>query len=376
MRVLQLIKGLGTGGAERIVWWTVRAGDTARFRYEVAYVVPEADSMIGLIKQAGVPVHCLRTSHPCDPRVFLRLRRLLLERVYDVVHVHSPLIAAVARLVVRTLPKKQRPALVSTEHCTWASYRVGTRLANAMLCRADDARFASSQQVHRSIWPLFRSGSQVLVHGLMRADLELPGDSRERVRAQLGIAPEDVVVTTVANYRGQKGYPDLLLAARQVLDAVPGVRFLSVGYGPDEDAIVRRHAELGLGDAFQLLGHRDDVMRVLGCSDVFVIASLYEGGPIAVMEAMAAGLPVVAPRVGFVPDVITERVEGLIVPPGRPEELADRLIRLVNDPALRQRMGEAARQRAKGFDICDAIAIMQMAYLRLAPALIADISPR
>lgn len=376
MRVLQLIKGLGTGGAERIVWWTVRAGDRQGFRYEVAYMMPWADSMVERVRQADVPVHCLEASSSLDLRALWRLRRLLRERVYDVVHMHSPLVAGVTRLVVRTLPKTRRPALVSTEHCTWSSYRLGTRLLNAMLCRGDDARFASSEQVYRSIWPWWRSGTQVLLHGLMREDLELPEESRDAVRAEFGLTPNDVVVTTVANYRAQKGYPDLLTAARRVVDAVPNVRFLSVGYGPDEELIRRRRSELGLDVAFRLLGHRDDVMRILSCSDVFVIASHYEGGPLAVMEAMAAGLPVVAPSVGFVPDVITDGVEGWVVPTRRPDQLANRIIMLARDSERRAQMGQSAARRAAGSTVLDAVRIMQTAYLRVSPAIkIGDTAP-
>jgi glycosyltransferase involved in cell wall biosynthesis len=364
VRVLQLIKGLGTGGAERIVWWTLRASDSTQIRYEVAYVVPWADSMVERIEQTGAPVHCLGTGQPLDLRVALRLRRLLLERVYDVVHVHSPLVAGIARLVVRTLPRSRRPALVSTEHCTWSSYRVATQLVNAALYRGDDQRFASSQQVYRSIWPWFRTGTEVLVHGLMRADLELPVDGRDAVRAELGVPADAVVVTTVANYRAQKGYPDLLTAARKVVDAVPGVVFLAIGYGPDEAAIRRLRAELGLEDAFHLLGQRHDVMRILGCSDVFALASRYEGGPIAVMEAMAAGLPVVVPLVGFVPDVVTDGVEGWVVEPGRPDQLAERLVDVTTDQARRREMGRAALERSAQFDVADAVASLQLSYIR------------
>jgi glycosyltransferase involved in cell wall biosynthesis len=364
VRVLQLIKGLGTGGAERIVWWTLRASDRKQIRYEVAYVVPWADSMVERIQQTGAPVHCLGTGQPLDLGVALRLRRLLLERVYDVVHVHSPLVAGIARVVVRTLPRSRRPALVSTEHCTWSSYRVATQLVNAALYRGDDQRFASSQQVYRSIWPWFRTGTEVLVHGLMRADLDLPVDGRDAVRAELGVPADAVVVTTVANYRAQKGYPDLLTAARKVVDAVPGVVFLAIGYGPDEAAIRRLRAELGLEDTFRLLGQRHDVMRILGCSDVFALASRYEGGPIAVMEAMAAGLPVVVPLVGFVPDVVTDGVEGWVVEPGRPDQLAERLIDVTTDEALRHEMGRAALKRSAKFDVAEAVASLQVSYIR------------
>lgn len=363
-RVLWLVKGLGPGGAEMLLLSVARLADHERFAYEAAYVLPWKDHLVERLEREHVQVHCLEGSRLLHPGWVLRLRALLRSRRYDVVHLHSPLIAGVARLVVRTLPRSSRPRVVSTEHNTWWSYSRGTRWLNALLYRRDDARFAVSNEVLSTIWPCLREDVEVLVHGLVLEDVEAARAERPAVREELGVDDSTVVVGTVANFRAQKGYPDLLAAAAVVLESCPDVVFVAVGQGPLEDEVRRRHAELGLGERFRLLGYREDVPRVLAACDVFVLASLHEGFPVAVMEALAAGIPLVATSVGGVPDAIVDGVHGFTVPPRRPELLAERLVQLVADAELRQGCATAAKQAGRQFDISAAVRRLEEAYRR------------
>ena len=304
------------------------------------------------LEAAGIRVHCLGGEDPSLPAWPWRLRRLLLEGAYDVVHVHSPLVAGVTRMTVRTLPGRRRPRLVSTEHNDWSTFALPTRFLNGLTAGLDDASIAVSEQVRDSMWPRkVRRRTSVVVHGVPVADAAAARADRDATRRQLGVGPDELVVTTVANFRSQKAYPDLLRAARTVVDSCPAVRFMAVGQGPLEEEIRALHAQLGLGDRFLLLGYRRDVDRVLAASDVFVLASTYEGYPVALMEAMAAGLPVVATAVGGVRHAVREGVEGLLVPPGRPALLAGALTQLLLDPGRRRGMAEAAEGRAAIFDI-------------------------
>ena len=185
---------------------------------------------------------------------------------------------------------------------------------------------------------------------------------RARVRAEWGVGDDEVVIGAVANYRPQKGYPDLLSAARTVIDEGLPVRFVAIGQGPLEGEIKRRHAELALGDRFRLLGYHPNPFAVLAGCDVFVMASLYEGYSVALMEALAMALPVVATSVGGVPDAIGDGKEGLIVPPGRPELLARALLELVGDAERRKQMASAAWARAARYDIGVAVRRIESAY--------------
>ncbi|MDP8970268.1 MAG: glycosyltransferase [Actinomycetota bacterium] len=368
VRVLWLIKGLGPGGAERLLASAAEVRDRQTFEYEAAYLLPWKRHLAEDLETAGVAVHCLGGSHALDLRWVVRLRRLLAERGYDVVHVHSPMVAGVARLLVRSLPRRLRPRLVTTEHNNWSSYAPPTRLLNALTFPLGDIGFAVSTDVRESIPPRLRSGVEVLVHGLLVERAAAQVTDRQVARAQLGLTDGDVVVGTVANLRAQKAYPDLLAAARMILDKGLPVTFVAVGQGPLEDEIHALHARLGLGDGFRLLGYRQDPVRVLTACDVFALASLYEGLPVALMEALAVGLPVVATAVGGIPEAVRDGVEGLLVPPGQPGRLAAAIETLVGDPQRRARMARAAAARAHAFDIRTAVNRLETEYLQLAGA--------
>lgn len=367
-RVLWLVKGLGPGGAETLLLSAARVADHNRFAYEVAYVLPWKDHLVERLQQVGVGVHCLDGGNIKHPGWILRLRSLLRREHYDVLHLHSPLVAGIARLVVRTLPRTSRPAIVSTEHNTWWSFSPLSRRLNALLYRRDAARFAVSTEVQSTIWPRVRPGVEVLVHGLVLADVEEAARHRPAARAELGADDETVVIGTVANFRSQKGYPDLLAAAAQVLAQAPHALFVAVGQGPLENEVRRRRDELGLGERFRLLGYRDDVPRVLAACDVFVLASLHEGFPVAVMEALAAGVPLVATAVGGVPDAVTDGQEGFTVPPARPDLLAKRLLQLVTDADLRGQCAANARSAGRQFDIRIATRRLEEAYADVSRA--------
>jgi glycosyltransferase involved in cell wall biosynthesis len=128
------------------------------------------------------------------------------------------------------------------------------------------------------------------------------------------------------------------------------VRFVAVGQGPLEAELRALHAALGLGDRFALLGYRDDAANVMAASDVFCLSSQYEGLPVALMEAVVSGLPVVATTVGGIEELVTSGCEAILVPPGRPDLLAQALLEVVADPELRAKMSQNASDRAATLD--------------------------
>jgi len=366
VRVLWLIKGLGPGGAEHLLVSHARVGDLVRFRYTVAFVISWKNHLVPRLTELGVAATCIGKGRRGGVLWPLRVGRLVRSGDFDVVHAHSPLLAVAARISARTLRSSRRPAVVSTEHNVWQRYARPTRWLNAVTCGLDDHRWAVSGRVANSTGGRAADRTSVLVHGVVQDDLVPSWDGRNRVRADLGLAEGTTVVLTVANLREQKDYPNLMAAARVVLDAVDDVVFLAVGQGPDEEKVHALHADLGLGDGFQLLGYREDVPDLLSAADIFVLASKYEGYPIAVMEALSMGLPVVSTDVGGVPDTLEEGVQGLLVPPGDPERLAAAIQRLIGDPALRTRMSEAARVTGLRFDIRTAVTEQEAAYAELA----------
>ncbi len=371
-RVLLLIKGLGLGGAERLLVDVVGARDRERFHYEVAYVLSDQAALVPAIEASGVPVHGLGASASADVRWTAALRRLLVGGRYDIVHSHLPYTAAFGRLVALTVPRSRRPALVYTEHSLWNKAAVVTKALNRSTVAVDSALIVVSEAARDALPLALRSRARVVVHGVDRTRFTVPADQRHRlrheVRHELGIADDEVLALTVANLRSEKGYDVLLDAARLCVAAGTPLRFVSVGRGPLEPELAASARAGGLEGHFVFLGTRTDTARLMAGADVFVLPSHQEGLPVALMEAMSAGLPVVATIVGGVPDIVTDDVEGLLVPPGRPELLARALQRVADDAPLRARLAAASSTRSEGFDVRVAARAIESVYDELLGA--------
>jgi glycosyltransferase involved in cell wall biosynthesis len=362
IRVLWLIKGLGPGGAERLLTACAAVRDREAFDYRAAYLLPWKDRLVPELERRDVPVECLTVHDERDLRWARRLRAALIENPVDVVHAHSPYAAGVGRLVVRSLPTARRPRLVSTEHNAWSTFGTATRVLDAVTSPLDDVVITVSADVRDSIRGPARRRTEVVVHGVLLEEVRARGARRDEAREELGVGPDEVLVATVANYVPKKDYPNLLEAARRVGDLDPSVRFCAVGQGPREQEVHELRHRLGLDERVVLTGYREDAVGVLAGADVFVLASRFEGLPVALMEALALGLPVVATAVGGVPEAIDQGVEGLLVPPGRPDRLAEAITELATDPVRRKEMGDAARARSADFDIRRAVRRIEAIY--------------
>jgi glycosyltransferase involved in cell wall biosynthesis len=362
IRVLALIKGLGPGGAERLLVSSARVRDRDAFDFEVAYLLPWKTELVQGLEDLDVRTRCLEVRDERDLRWLPRLRALLEAERFDVVHVHSPYVAGMARVVVRTTPASRRPKVVSTEHNVWSSHTRLTQALNAATFPLGDAWLSVSDEVSASIPRRLRGRVEVVVQGIVFDEIARSIEQREEVRAELGIRAGEIAVATVANFRSQKAYPDLLEAARRLVDRGVPARFIVVGQGPLEAEIRALRASLGLERHVDLLGYRPDAIRVLSGCDMFALASHYEGYPVAIMEALAVGLPIVATAVGGVPEGVRQGVEGLLVPPRRPDLLADAIEALVLDPERRAKMSAAAVERGRGYDIDSAVRRTEQIY--------------
>ena len=163
-RVLWLVKGLGPGGMERLLVNHARFGDRDRFAYQAAYLVDRPNSVVGELEDLGVPCTRLGGGRDIDPRWLSRLRALVVAEAIDVVHVHSPMPAAMARPVLRAL--RRRPSIVYTEHNTWDCYGRTTRVANLLTYALDDAQFAVSTTAAASPPSHLAARVEVLTHGI------------------------------------------------------------------------------------------------------------------------------------------------------------------------------------------------------------------
>ena len=360
-RVLYLIKGLGRGGAEQSILNGARYHDTSRFSYELAYLMPDMDDLAPEFEQLGVRLHCLGGA----PRSWMpALRSLVREREIDLVHAHSPLAAAGARIGLRGLAR-----IVYSEQNVWDAYHPATRWANMLTFPLNDHVLAVSDHVRRSmrfprVLPLRMPPVSVVYHGLDWRAVEQWSMSNG-ARTKLGLPADAPVVGTVANFRPEKGQKHLIEAAAIVRRSVPDVRFVLIGRGPLEDDLRRQIAELGLQDTVLLPDYRGPAVSVLSAFDVFVLPSIYEGLSIAALEAMAIGRPMVVSAIGPLQELMGDPPAGMIVPTSQPQAIADALVEVITDPALSRTLGDAARRRAKAFDVRDVVSRAEAIYEEL-----------
>jgi glycosyltransferase involved in cell wall biosynthesis len=370
--VLLVIKCLGYGGAERLLVDMVAAGDRDLFDYEVTYVLRHFDALVPAVVKSGTPVHTLGAAHNGDLRWMLALRRVLREGNFDVVHFHLPYAAALGQLVVASLPRSKRPGVVYTEHSLWDRTPLVVRVLLRASLRKGERLIAVSQASYEALPTSLRDRAKVVVHGvdLSRSDALMArrADLRSDVRRELGIADDELLFMTVANLRPEKGYHVLLDATETLAHGTLPIRIAAVGRGPLDARLRTRHAELALGDRFQFLGQRDDVLELLAGADAYVLASLHEGLPVSLMEATSVGLPIVATAVGGVPQILENEVDALLVPPGDAGALAAAMTRLAANPELRKRLGERAKRRSSMFDIGEASRTVGAIYRQVSRA--------
>ena len=331
IRIHWLVKGLGPGGAERLLVAAAAHHDRTRFSIACTYLVPWKSQLAPELEALGVATRCLDVRDERDVRWAARLRRDLTRRPVDVLHAHSPYPAGIGRIVARTMPRATRPPTVYTLHNTWESFARPTRLLNEWTMRADAADIAVSELVRSTMPPR-----------LARRDRD--GDPRDRPRRRPPPRRSRPGPRRARNRAGRDGGRNRRQPARpEGLSEPPGrgrsscrdrgrpIRILAVGQGPLEAEIRDEHRRLALDGVVDLLGERADAVTVMSACDAFVLASNNEGLPVAVMEALALGLPVVATRVGGLSEAIDDTC-GLLVPPRDPER-------------ARRRDGDAARRR-------------------------------
>lgn len=360
IRVHWLVKGLGPGGAERLLVAAAAHHDRERFSIACTYLLPWKSQLAPELERLGVPTTCLDVRDERDVRWAARLRQELQDHPVDVLHAHSPYPAGIGRIATRTMPRATRPRTVYTLHNTWDSFARPTRLLNEWTMRVDDADIAVSELVRSTMPSRLARRTETVIHGIDLDDVRRRVD-RARIRAELGLAPGEMVVGTVANLRAQKDYPNLLAAAALLRDRGRPLRILAVGQGPLETEIHAEHARLGLDGVVDLLGERADAVTVMSACDAFVLASSNEGLPVAVMEALALALPVVATRVGGLSEAVDDTC-GVLVPPRDPEALADALDELRDDPVRRAALGAGARNAAARFDVRRTVARLEEIY--------------
>lgn len=337
MRVLQVIAEMVSGGAEAVV-------------EELALGLPSLGHQVGVasaggrreqvVRAAGAqlyPVPLAGRSLPGPVRTATAQRRAARQFHPDVLHAHNVVVAATAHLGVRLL-RRRPPMLVTFHGVPAARYARAAQVLDAVA----DGVVVVAPSVGDSLRAagLHRVPVVVVPNAVSPPDVGDRTAARAAVRTELGLAEDTPVAVCVARLVPQKRH-DVLVDALALAD--PRLVVLAVGTGPDLDAVAARAAAAGLGDRLRLLGERADVPRLLAAADQFVLSSDWEGLPMAVLEAMSLGLPVVATAVDGLVEACA--ASALLVPRRDPVALAAALSRVVAEPSLGAALGRAGQDR-------------------------------
>lgn len=345
--VLFLTSRLGVGGAEMMWAEIIGRLDRTRFR-PVLCCLYEPGLLGSRLQENGITVHSGLVRHRWDLRVFPRLLRLLRrERVELLYMINQPLAQFWGSLCGKMAGTR---ALATAIHSTGKISRVRRRLWANRLTFAWVDKVTALSEAHKS-YLIEREGIdpekiEIIPNGIEAARFMSPGP-REESRKRLGVLNGAPTVGIVAMLRPEKNHKVFLQAARRVLREVPEARFLIVGEGPERPGLESLAKDLGIETQVSFLGVREDIPELLNAMDVAVLSShpVVETLSVSVLEYMAAGKPVVATRVGSLPELVEEARTGFLVEPGDAEGLAERILRLLKDPGLARYMGTMGRER-------------------------------
>ena len=362
IRVLRVIARLNMGGpALHVAYLTAGlrergydtklvAGSLARGEDSMAFVADARDVDIIRIDELGREISPLR-----DLLATVKLARLIRRERPDILHTHTAKAGTVGRVAAMLAGRHAPPIVVHTFHGHVLRGYFGPLRSRAFLLL--ERWLASRTTVLITVSPQVRDDLVALGVApperfvVIRLGIELgervtgEQDGRVESRRYLGIEQGRFAVGWIGRMTAVKRTDDVLVAFKRLREEGVDAVLCMVGDGPDRPHLEKRAHELGIVRDTLFLGYQEDVAPFYAAFDALVLPSSNEGTPVSAIEALAAGRPVVATRVGGVPDVVVEAEDGFLVEPGATGDIADRLAQLARDPELRERMGRAGRER-------------------------------
>jgi len=341
MRVAHLIESDGPGGAERMLAQLAAAQQT-NGSSAFAIVPADGEGWLGLeLAAAGVAVETARLDKPFSPAFARQLAATLRRQRASVVHSHEFTMAFYGAWAARLAGV---PHVITMHGGRYYAGRWRRRVALRAAIGLSGGVVAVSdplaKSLARDLW-LRRTRVETIANGV-----RFTAAPRSTLRAELGLPEDAPLIVSVGNLYPVKGHTHLVEALTSLTSTYPGLHLAIAGRGDCARALERQAEDAGVRARVHLLGLREDVANVLAAADVFVLPSLSEGLPMALLEAMFAGRPIVASAVGDVPVALANGVAGLLVPPGDPAALAVAIARVLASPFEAKHLGCSAQIRA------------------------------
>ena len=336
----------GYGGLEQVLINIVRDLDRSRFTPSFCSLVEPEPDLYAELKGHDLACHVIEKGDGVKPSLPLKLSRLFRAERVDLVNAHdigATFYAAPAASLGRV------PAFVHTDHSQILAKTKYPGVYRWIWKNLVDFSITVSEDLEEHL--VARYGVRpdrvcTIPNGIDTGRFAAGGRTAE-LRDELGISAGDRVIGTIGRLMRQKGMPYLLEAFRILHAGAPGTTLVIVGDGEERDGLEKLARESGIADKVIFAGIRRDIPDLLAMFDIFTLASLWEGQPITIMEAMAAGRPIVATDAGGTAEVLDSGRYGIIVPKEDPEALARSIRELLDDPARAGRLGEEARIRAE-----------------------------
>jgi glycosyltransferase involved in cell wall biosynthesis len=343
INVLHIIEDLNVGGLEELL--SIIATGLNRDRYNI-YVccIEEGGQIAQELINHGIKVDILGINTYHNPFNILRLAKYIKERKIDIIHTHMYFANTFGRLAA-ILAKT--PIVISATYSNYFEYKKRNILMERFLSRFTDVIIAASNSIKE-----FNAKQQRISLDKFKVIYDCASTEKFSkrmnsgvVKGQLGIEPDYSVVGCVARLSLVKGHSYLIRAAAEVLKRYPKVKFLLVGDGPVRKELENLTEELGIEDKVIFAGARRDIPEMLSVMDIFVLPSaLREGCPLSVLEAMAMSKPVIASRLGGIPEEVSDGESGILVPPKDSKSLAEAIIKLLLDKSEARRMGQVGKK--------------------------------
>ena len=352
IRVMHVVTDFaGGGGAETVAANLLRTADPEHFEVRAISLRGPFGSkgLEGILAQDGVPVSYMGKKRGFDSSVVARVSRTLEHFRPHVVHTHTYAL----RYALPYMLWRRPSAMVHTVHnLAEKEVKWYERWVHRLAFRRGVLPVAIAREVADSIRRVYGIDDIPLIpNGIPVDTFRSPSIDRESWRNQEGFTPTEILFVCVAWLRPQKNPLLLLESFRRGPASDPRAHLLLVGTGALRSELEGRIRASGLQERIHLLGRRADVPEILNAADVFVLSSDYEGNPLSVMEAMAAGKPMVCTAVGGVPELVEDGC-GLLVPPRDAQALSEAMSQLLDNPSARKSMGEkSARRAVERFDL-------------------------
>ncbi len=303
------------------------------------------------LRDAGVPVTTISEETVGPMTLVRRLSAHLGEGRYDVLHTHKYKDTVLATLAsigkvgfrVRTVHGAPEP-FEGTQALKMRLYSLLDRCANRWLA---DRVVAVSERLRAELTDAYPAEKLRCIHNGIDVETHRTPSQPPIDREQLGVGGDEFAVGVVGRLTAVKGIDVFLESARLIAQANPAARFVVIGDGPLRRTLERQAGGQGLSGRVIFLGHRDDAARIVGALDLLMIPSRSEGIPMVLLEALASGTPVVASRVGGIPEVVEDRRHGLLCAPGDADALAQACMKLMGDRDAARTLASAGLRRVE-----------------------------